>query len=56
MYAIAYIYLIFFVAGAGFEPARAVGPEDFHTTLAFKQAIYLRCCSLDYFFIFTIMC
>jgi hypothetical protein len=38
------------VAVAGLEPARAKGPEDFLTTLAFTQAIYLRCCSLDYFF------
>ena len=37
------------VAVAGLEPARAKGPEDFLTTLAFAQAIYLRCCSLDYF-------
>lgn len=37
------------VARAGLEPARALGPADFLATLAFKQAIYVRRCSLDYF-------
>ena len=38
-----------FVAQVGVEPTRPQGPEDFLTTSAFTQTIYLRCCSLDYF-------
>lgn len=39
----------FLVGEAGLEPARAQCPRDFLTTLAFTQANYMSCCSLDYF-------
>ncbi len=40
----------FHCARNGTRTRTAVRPRDFHTTLAFTQAIFERCCSLDYFF------